>query len=575
MANSETSPADQTAGSGDPGDQPGAHDSGAGAAIAGQAANPTVAPAPASDEASSSYDDVPYLSYAYPQTHPDRLNVIGKLFGMEPPPVETARVLELGCASGGNLMPMAEALPNARFHGIDKSKRQIEDGERMLQAIGLDNITLEHCDLMDFPEDAGEFDYIIVHGIYSWVPEAVQKRILEICQRHLSAQGIAYVSYNIYPGWHMRGMLRDMMVYHCQRIADPGMRVAEARALIDFLQGAVANQETAYAKLLTEELNLLKRVNDSYIFHEHLEDNNRPVYFHEFNDAIRSHALQYLGEANFHMMLARNFQPKVAQTLRRVAGNDLTRMEQYMDFVRNGHFRQTLIVREDVELKRDISGGKVAGLYVASAARLAEDKRVDPNSEEQQNFVLPTGAQFSTSKPLLKRALPILRRKWPDAMPLNDLAVAVTAQGDDTVIMDSAARDRVAAQLATDFLFLFSSNMAEVRPRQVGISQEPTAKPRTTALIRWSAANRRPMINLRHETLNLNDLARHILTLMDGTRDEAGILDGLVELAQADRISVQRDGQPIRDTEALRQALADPLHRAMHALAEQGFVLKE
>lgn len=546
----------------------------AGQAPAGTAAMLPAGADPADDQASS-YDDVPYLSYAYPQTHPDRLNVIARLFGMTPPAVETARVLEIGCASGGNLMPMAEALPNASFHGIDKSKRQIDDGLKMVDAVGLTNIKLEHCDLMDFPAEAGEFDYIIVHGIYSWVPEPVRQRILDVCKRHLSPQGVAYVSYNIYPGWHMRGMLRDMMVYHCQPIKDAGTRVAEARALLDFLQSAVSGQENSYAKLLSEEINLLKRVNDTYVFHEHLEDYNQPVYFHEFNAQVRGQGLQYLGEANFHMMLARNFPEKVAQTLRRVAGNDLTRMEQYMDFVRNGHFRQTLIVHDDVKLRRDVGGAQVADLFVACAARIKDDApaAADPNSK---TYVLPTGTQFATSKQLTNAALPVLRKAWPDAVSLRDLAVAISSGGAESgpVVMDSQARDRVAAQLAADFLFLFSSNMAEIRPRRIGVSQTPPSKPETTALVRWSAANGRPLINLRHETLNLNDLARHVLTMMDGTRDEAAILEGLVGLAQDERISIQQDGVSLTDGDAVRRALAAPLSRVLNALAEQGFVKK-
>src|SRR5262245_13581209 len=74
-----------------------------------------------------SRDSVPYESHPYVQTHPSRLFVVGTLFGTRPTPVQRCRVLELGCAAGGNLIPMADALPESEFIGIDASERAIED----------------------------------------------------------------------------------------------------------------------------------------------------------------------------------------------------------------------------------------------------------------------------------------------------------------------------------------------------------------------------------------------------------------------------------------------------------------
>lgn len=85
----------------------------------------------------TSYDRVPYKSHPFRQSHPDRLAVIATLHGMSPPAIERARVLELGCASGGNLLPMADQFPEATFLGIDLSARQIQDGQRLIERAGL------------------------------------------------------------------------------------------------------------------------------------------------------------------------------------------------------------------------------------------------------------------------------------------------------------------------------------------------------------------------------------------------------------------------------------------------------
>ena len=199
----------------------------------------------------TTYDDVPYASYAYFQSHPNRLCVVATLFGMTPAPLASCRVLELGCASGGNLLPMAEAFPDATFVGLDYSSRQIADGIKIVEKLGMRNIELRCQSITEVDASLGKFDYIICHGVYSWVPEAVRQKIFEICALHLNPQGVAYISYNTYPGWHLRGTVREMMLYHVRRWESPHDRVTHARALLDFLRARGAARKdwlfTAFA----------------------------------------------------------------------------------------------------------------------------------------------------------------------------------------------------------------------------------------------------------------------------------------------------------------------------------------
>jgi SAM-dependent methyltransferase len=157
----------------------------------------------------TTYDQVPYESHPFAQTHPDRLATVATLLGMAPTPVEHCRVLELGCASGGNLIPMAAGLPESTFTGIDLSQSAIVAGQAMVASLQLTNIDLRHASILEADGELGIFDYIICHGVYSWVPPEVQDRILEICARNLAPNGVAYVSYNTYPGWHARGTIRE------------------------------------------------------------------------------------------------------------------------------------------------------------------------------------------------------------------------------------------------------------------------------------------------------------------------------------------------------------------------------
>src|SRR2546425_4756799 len=100
----------------------------------------------------------------YAQTHPDRLATIGTLLGMNPAPVESCRVLEMGCGAGGNLIPMAFDLAGSSFIGIDLAGSAIAQGRELIAALGLKNISLQQLDVMAFPSELGQFDYIVVHG---------------------------------------------------------------------------------------------------------------------------------------------------------------------------------------------------------------------------------------------------------------------------------------------------------------------------------------------------------------------------------------------------------------------------
>ena len=183
------------------------------------------------EEIAKSYDDLPYESDPVPRSHPELLATMGTLFGMTPPTVGSCRVLELGCASGGNLIPMAYQLPDSEFLGIDLSEIHVREGTRLVEKLGLSNISLEHKDILKLSNEIGDFDYIIAHGVYSWVPEAVKDKILALCRAHLVPNGIAYVSYNTYPGWHMREMVRNMMRYHVQQNDDTQMKVRSGKGI--------------------------------------------------------------------------------------------------------------------------------------------------------------------------------------------------------------------------------------------------------------------------------------------------------------------------------------------------------
>src|SRR5262249_44410967 len=141
-------------------------------------ATPTAGrPLSMSQDAATSYDRLPYRGNFIPMTHPDRMATMAVLHGLKPPAIQRCRVLELGCTDGENLLTIAQTMPDASFLGIDVSPVQIAQGKAARDALGADNVELMVLDLTQVDDRFGLFDYIICHGVYSWVIPSVRNKI--------------------------------------------------------------------------------------------------------------------------------------------------------------------------------------------------------------------------------------------------------------------------------------------------------------------------------------------------------------------------------------------------------------
>lgn len=519
-----------------------------------------------------SYDLVPYESHSYPQSHPDHLATLGSLFGLEPSPVNRCRVLELGCASGGNLIPMAYRFPESTFVGFDLSVRELEIGRKMIQDLGLKNIVLNHLDIMDVHDSLGRFDYIIAHGIYSWVPDRVQDKIFAICNRNLSPLGMAYISYNTYPGWHMRGMIRHMMLYHTSQFQDANEKIREARALIDFLANSIPGEKDHFALLLENELGLIRRSEDSYIFHEHLEEKNAPLYFHQFVERAEKQGLQYLAEAEFSSMLTSGFPKEVGETLEGIS-KDLIAAEQYMDFLRNRLFRQTILCHSELSLERTLVADNLEGLLIASRAA-PESKPVDLVPGVKQTFRTETGAWTKSDFPVTKAALAVLRDAWPNAMTLDTLmkgAEQLLQEKLPTLKLNPAEGKE---SLGEDILHCFAGNVVELHTCQADFVTAVSANPMTSPLAAYQADHGLPIVNQRHESIEVDPLSKELLKAMNGTRDMKTLLAYLTRKGFAGAFTLKKKGMPVSGEENILHALEACLGGLVQNLANLSLLIR-
>jgi methyltransferase-like protein/SAM-dependent methyltransferase len=515
----------------------------------------------------TSYDLVPYFSKPYVQSHPDRLATIATLAGLRPVPVVSCRVLELGCAAGGNLIPLAVALPGSTFLGVDLSAKQIEAGQKTVADLGLKNVELVKKDIKEIGPETGTFDYIIVHGVFSWVPADVQNKILEVCGTRLAPDGVVYLSYNTLPGWRTRGIVRDLMTYHSRQFHDPRDKVSQAKALLEFVVRALEGQQTPYANLLREELKLVQSVSDWYLYHDHLEDQNLPMYFHEFVTRASAYGLRYLGEAEVHTMAPRSFSPAVQEILQRISP-DILRLEQYMDFLRNRMFRQTLLCHGALTPTYQLHPGHAHNFSVASRLRPASPT---PNlkSDAEEKFLGPGDIVLSTRAPVVKATMTMLAQWWPMPFPFSALCEAVAERLGLGVGNAERVQEAVGAWLLGTYT---SSNIIELSVTPPSFTITPGERPVGSPLGRLQAKSGKTVTNLRHEQINLGDPERETLLLLDGTNDRSAVADRLGELVDKGVLSARQEGQPVTDKEQARKIVGASVEPIVQLLARAALV---
>jgi methyltransferase-like protein/SAM-dependent methyltransferase len=529
----------------------------------------------------TSFDDVPYPNLSHAPTHPDRLATIAMLLGVSAPPITRCRVLELGCAIGGNIIPMAYSLPESEFVGIDNSRRQIAIGQATLQSLALKNVTLEQRDILDVDGSLGQFDYIIAHGVLSWVPPPVQDKLFEICQRHLAPNGVAYVSYNAYPGGYLVHMLRDMMSYHTRSLDDPRERARQARDFLNFVAETLPDTDDAYvihvkkyAQSLQGESKDRPVKGDSALLHDELAEFNEPFYFYQFAERAASCGLQYLGEADFHLMTDRSVAPQASEKLRQMT-ESVIELEQYLDFLRNRTFRRTLLCHEGIPVERQPTADRLRELYFASQARpqaLESEQRAGVVTK----FEAPDGAVLflSNKRPVTKEAMHCLVERWPQAIHFDALLKAVHARVGPPP--DAAAVARNAQALSEHLLagYRYSVNLVEPHSYAPPIVAEVSERPVASAVARFQAQRYPQVTNLRHERVKLDAFNRYLLPYLDGSRDHAALADALLAGPLADgQLVVWQDDQATPSAGEVRQILVEQLERRLHQLARSTLLI--
>lgn len=301
------------------------------------------------------------ISYANYYANPFYLRTLSKLVGVDAAPLQSAKILEIGCASGGNIIPFALKYPASHSLGIDLSKNLIAKGNELKFNLKLKNIDLICCDLLEIDASFGKFDYIIVHDVFSRVSDEDRNKIIAICKGNLNEKGLAYISYNTLPGWNHLATARDLALFHSKHFNEIPEKINQMRLLFDFVKESFKESDSAYAKFMIETNDLFKNKPDFSIIHDFLQPFSRAFYFSEFIEEASKQGLQYLVDAEISKMYLPNYSTIVMDKLGSI--DDIIRMEQYLDFLTNRSFRQTILCHENQRINRTFSMDLLTHLY--------------------------------------------------------------------------------------------------------------------------------------------------------------------------------------------------------------------
>lgn len=468
-----------------------------------------------------SYDEVPYPSLVYPETHPTQLATLATLFGLQPPSVSQSQILELGCGDGTNLIAIAQSLPHAQCVGIDASLLQVTQGQAVIETLNLSNITLKKLDFDEINDVLGSFDYIIVHGVYSWIPQALQSKLLRLCQQHLSPHGIAHVSYNVYPGWHLETVVRDLMLYHIEQLPPLSSSVVlqQAKGIVQFLAHLRSQGQSSFDLLLQEKSKQFQEASENYLCHDFLEKENHPIYFLQFVEQAKQMGLAYVTDIEFRRYLTSSFPPQVAEALEELFQGDFFRKEQYMDFFYNRTLRRSLLCHQEQLVKRELHWQTITSSHIAAFLL-----------SEKEHFKTPAGEQLSVTHPAIKASLLRLIRLYPQSLSFEEL------------FQYANSRQTISQQtLAQELLHLYCLEAIEINAYSPFFTTNLSHAPLASPLARWQAAQGKELIiNLKCESIPLDPVYRALLPYLDGQNDQTALLKILNQLIKKKHINTQK-----------------------------------
>jgi SAM-dependent methyltransferase len=464
-------------------------------------------PAQAQAEPNSLYHEVEYPEYLHAALHPERLFTMARAFGLTPPPIENCRVLELGCGQGITMLNTALDLRSSSFVGVDFSQIQIDKAKSSAQELGLTNTTFLAMDIADFDATYGDFDYIVAHGVYSWVPDAVREKLLAICRDSLRPNGIAYLCFNAKPGYRFPGMIRDL------GLESAGGRIAGRQQAAEVFQRMKSLSTEALPPhrqaILEPYISHFSEADSGQAMYDELADINHPYLFDEVATEAQRFGLKFFAESDIKAWSIRTLDSSAQQLLDGLLEDPIKRL-QYRAFLCMTRFHTALFCHQDRKpAYAPLASAVEAMLYTLRGKPGSANP--DVRGDKPEVFIGPGGVEVNIGDPLLKAALVILYLEHPVRFSFDRLLQEAS---------QLAAVEPDAEKLRRWLLPLWETGFLDTHSHRPPIVTEISEKPVAHSLARLCALESRKVPSLLGSGAELaDDRDRDLLRLLDGTRD--------------------------------------------------------
>lgn len=360
------------------------------------------------------YDELPYSAYPIVWTAPERLALASLLHGGPRLPLDSYRVLELGCANGANLLPMAWYRRHGHFTGLDGSSRQIAIANESKNKLGLSNLEFVHGDFRSANQLEGPFDIIMAHGVFSWVTDEERDAMLEMCSALLAPDGLLYLNYNAHPGWTVRGMVRDFLLQHTAHVKSLKERAEMCRQVSARVISPLKSKEHCYTQLIANEFKLVAQNQPAYIAHEYLSPENNAYWRSEFFAILSRFGFDFVADADFNC-ISNRITNDVAELLTKenLTGRTASDSADLLCYRQ----MQSPILKHAPFVAKPCSTDEFSRLFMASsleAIEVGEDASV-------VNFRQPSGQEVEISDKSICQALLALQKTSPRGLRIESL----------------------------------------------------------------------------------------------------------------------------------------------------------
>lgn len=501
--------------------------------------------------------------------HPDRLAAIGRLLGLDPPAIERARVLEIGCGAGGNLLPMAERNPAASFVGIDESRWHAATAQLAANELGLSNVEFPTIGIRDVSSQLGTFDYIFFRGDFARLPAKLQDKVLAVCHAQLNASGLAYLGYRALPGSIWRRVVGELTAIGVASEASADERVAHARRMLRLAIDALSTDASSYGRLLNHVAEAAAAAADRGLLHEYMKLEGDALLLADFVERAAQHQLHYLADAQWEIVSGADLSPAVTASLEEVAGDRAARQRR-LDLLTDVELHQSIVARQAVESIRFIPE-RLQGTYLAGpldhVATLEELQNAGP-----VQFTVRDSTVISRTEPVVKLALAAIASASPRSVAYDELVRQIgqllAASGGPSTL---APEDRTV--LAENLLDCVGQGWIDVHTDRDRFVTTISARPLASRWARVQSSAVDWATNLRHEAVDLDQISRHVLVYLDGQHDRGMLLNRLLDSISQGRLSIMKDGLPVVPTQAGDAILEQALDQSLTRIAAAQFLI--